>query len=210
MTKQWKQYTWRLTAKEDDLTLALHFTERGKYYVDYIVVKEVRKNKAKLSPTAKTSINATATRSNAVIQNGDFESEFLNWTNMAEGGSHAVYSINKETPYEGTGSMHVAVKKLGGKEWDVQSTKDINVKKNKRYKLSFYAKSSGGENRVRVQIQNNLEQIYESRTFAIRDTWSLHEWEFPAKSSAMQYSFLFFSLGTFEFDNIEIKQIKKK
>lgn len=209
LTDEWKLYTWESKAKEDDLALAFHFLGKGTYYIDNIVVEKLRKNNNKKPSSNNASNKYSGSKSTTMIGNGGFEDGFADWVNVTDGGGKADFKLNRRSPYEGESSMKVTLLKPGKNQWDVQSFKEINVKKNKTYKLTFYARSVGNK-KVKVQVQDDFKKIYKSTTFNAGFEWEKFSWDFKAGSSQMQLAIHHIGLGTVEYDSIKIEQIKKK
>lgn len=209
LTDEWKLYTWESEAKEDDLALAFHFLGKGAYYIDNVVVEKLRKNNNKKPSSNKSASKSSSSKSTSMIDNGGFEDGFADWTNVVEGKGKADFKLNRRSPYQGESSMKVTLLKPGENPWDVQSLKEINVKKNKTYRLTFYARSVGNK-KVKVQVQDDSKKIYKSNTFNAGFEWEKFSWDFTAVSSEMQLAIHHIGLGTVEYDSIEIEQIKKK
>ncbi len=205
LTDEWKLYTWESEAKESDLALAFHFLGKGTYSIDDIVIEKLTKNNSKKPSSNKSS----GSKSTSMIDNGGFEEGFADWTNVVDGEGKADFKLNRRSPYQGESSMKVTLLKPGKNLWDVQSLKEINVKKNKTYRLTFYARSVGNK-KVKVQVQDDSKKIYKSTTFNAGFEWEKFSWDFTAVSSEMQLAIHHIGLGTVEYDSIKIEQIKKK
>ncbi len=208
-TKKWKVYSWHTVAKEDSLHLSLQFPNKGHFYIDNLIIKEIpiiRKKIASIKDKRKTKVVEA-------IDNGDFEQGYTHWNNFGtQQGEEVKFQLNKETPYEGGSAMRVDVIKLGANYWDIQSVKKIHVKKNNRYYVSFYSKSKNKNNDIKVQIQDKNGDIYFPFEFLTTktDEWEKHEFEFTAVTNNLFFAFHHVSKGLMEYDNISIQKISKK
>lgn len=205
LSTDWKEYKWVTKAEESDLSLAFHFISKGNYYFDNVSVKRLRKGTSS-SKKATTQYNSASNTSN-LMTNGGFENGFEGWVNLSEGKGKALYKLNRKKAYEGRVSMKVNVLKQGVNPWDVQSMKAISLKKNKKYRIRFNAKSTG-EKKIKIQIQDEDKKIYLANEFETGFEWQEYAWVFTAESSNMKLAIHHISRGTVEYDNIIIEQIK--
>lgn len=201
LSTSWEEYTHVLGAKENGLALGFHFLEKGLYYIDNIKVKRI-KNKARKAK-AQISDDNSYDKKSPYLQNGDFEGGFEGWVNLSGGGGKAIYKLNRKTAYQGRLSMKVNVLKKGENPWDIQSVKGLNLKKNKRYRLKFNAKSLGAKV-VTLQMQDLEEGIFLTRKFNAGFDWQQYSWDFDAESSNMKLV-IHHTKGVVEFDNFEIE-----
>ncbi len=224
LTNKWNNYSWEFNAKENNLELALQFIQEGTFFVDNIIIKEIKKGKSPLAAkknkinkgykksnnTSKSTYTSkSSTKTSTIIENGNFESGLSNWVNEQYNGSYAKFSLNKRSPYAGKNCLRVMTSKFGSNHWDIQSVKKINVKRNKSYKLQFYAKANGSGKKVKVQIQDNPNKIYLVKEFSINKNWQKYEWSFTAETNTMEVTFQHISKGTMDFDNISFTSISR-
>ncbi len=203
LDSDWNNYSWQFTAKENDLQLAMQFTQKGTFYIDNIVILETKKGKGILALTKKS-------KGKKIIENGNFEQGYNGWMNMTDGGGKVEYKLNTTKPFEGRNSMQVMVMRFGNNTWDIQSVSKINVKKGRQYKVTFYSRAGGRNKRVKAQIQDNPKKIYHAFEFKTEDAWQKHEFEFTAESDTMELTFQHISTGIVEYDNISIEPMGKK
>ncbi len=205
LSNKWKVYTWQFIAKEDKLQFSMHFLRKGTFYIDNLIVKEVKRVRKRIW---KNSSNRKIKKAD-VIANGNFEQDLSDWFNLSIDHGEVIYKLNTQTPNEGKNAMSVEVIKLGANPWSIQSVKKINVKKNKRYLATFYAKADSKNKLVKAQIQDLASEIYLPFEFTTNtDDWEKHEFEFTAGSNNMNFIFHHMNLGTIEYDNINIQMIR--
>lgn len=200
LSTDWKEYQWSFDAKEDDLQLALHFFMEGVFYIDGISIE---------SSGGGAGNSATAAASGPkkglnLMSNGNFENGYDGWTNLADNGANAVYTINDQDAKEGGKGMRTLILALGANPWDAQSLYTFPSIKNQKYKLTFYAKSNGKNKKLRVQFQKNT---YTPKDFIINDDWKKYEWVIGAKEHDLMFAFHWITPGLFEVDDIQIVQI---
>lgn len=205
LSPNWEEYTWITEAKESDLSLAFHFLEKGYYYLDNITIKRVRKGGNNSKPSV--SKNSNSEKKSNLIANGGFEDGFDGWINLSEGNGKALYKLNRKSAYEGRASMKVNVLRKGDNPWDIQSMKELSLKKNRKYRIRFNAKSLG-EKTVTIQIQDEGKKIYLANEFTTGFEWQNYAWVFEAESSNMNLVIHHVSRGTVEFDSFTIEQVK--
>ncbi len=230
LTNQWIEYIWQFTAKENNLQISMQFPQKGTFFVDNLIIKEARrfkKTKINKSFRPKPSISSTNSRNTSSnkssskkssstgsssnnIYNGDFEIGYEGWNNISEEGGQTEYKFNSQTPHGGKKAMRVVVMQFGQNPWSIQSIKSINVKKNKRYRVSFYAKAGGRNKKAKVQIQDHPKKIYLPFEFATSTSWQKYEFEFNADSDTMELTLQHISSGIMEYDDISIQMIGKK
>lgn len=205
LSTKWEEYTWVTQAEENNLSLAFHFLGKGYYYIDNVSVKRVRKGSLVSKPGVSKNVNSEI--NSDFITNGGFEEGFEGWVNLSEGKGKALYKLYRKKAYEGRLSMKVNVLRLGVNPWDVQSIKELSLKKNKKYRIRFYAKSLG-EKTIKVQIQDEDKKIYLVNEFETGFEWQQYAWVFTAESSNMKLAIHHVNRGTVEFDSFIIEQIK--
>lgn len=201
----WEEYTYVLEAKESGLALGFHFLEKGFYYIDNIKVRRI-KNKVRKAK-AQISDDKSYDKKSPYLQNGHFEGGFEGWVNLSGGGGKAIYKLNRKTAYQGRLSMKVNVLKTGKNPWDIQSVKGLNLKKNRKYRLKFNAKSLGAKV-VSIQIQDLDKDIFLTKKFNTGLDWQQYNWDFDAESSNMKLVIHHISQGVVEFDNFVIELVK--
>ncbi len=206
MSNKWEVYSWHFMAKEDDLQLSIQFTQKGTFSIDNLIIKEIKTVKKKI----KSIKEDRKTKDVNVITNGKFEKGYDNWDNMTENGGEAQFDFNIETPNEGKKSMRAEITKLGANPWDIQTKRNLNVKNNNRYLVTFYAKAIDEKKLIKVQIEDHEQEIYLEFEFVTNTGWEKHEFEFTSYSDSMTFNIHHISLGTIEYDNINIQKIKKK
>ncbi len=205
LTNKWKTYEKTFISKENDLSLAFHFPEKGIFLLRNVSLKEIKKGNDKSAVITKSKLTSK-------IPNGGFEFGLDGWINLKENGGKAIYGITKNAPKEGTKCLRVLVEKFGDNPWDLQSFRSIKVKKNKNYKVSFYAKAGGRNKKVKIQIQDHPREIYIPFEFNVgsMNTWEKYEFDFTAESSSMELVIQHISLGLVEYDDFRITPIQEK
>lgn len=193
LTTEWKNYTWNFKAKEDDLELAFQYFEKGIFNIDDVEITEfIDKDGGNL------------------VYNGSLEKGMEGWINIIDNGANAVYTINKDTPFEGKNSLRVLVLRLGENTWDISSINNFPSKRGTKYKLTFMAKGNTSGKKLKAQVQHNDRRIYIPKDFVLTDKWEKYTWVFRARIDDMQIAFQYLSSGLYEIDNLSILPMTKK
>jgi hypothetical protein len=123
------------------------FTEKGNYN---IVVKSDGFDDTKISQTIKAT--AGTVNYDNLISNGDFTSEFNNWTYFATSPAAATFSIKADADK----SAAIDVTALGDEDWKIMlcTTDSISLSKDVNYILEFDAWAEEARD-IAVKIENN-------------------------------------------------------
>lgn len=142
-----------------------------------------------------------------LVTNGDFETNFSDWNNLAGDGGSANYSIEQSDIQQGTKALKVLVNTLGSNSWSIQSIHDgWTAETGEEYKLTFYAKASTNLE-LRALQQNTT---YSTQSYSLSNAWEPYEWSFTAKEDAMNLKFQYLEEGTYYLDDINIKKISQQ
>jgi endo-1,4-beta-xylanase len=137
-----------------------------------------------------------------LLTNGSFESDFINWQNLAGGVSSAIFSIETVQVQDGAKAMKIEVNTPGTNAYDVQSIHSgWPSETSKQYTLSFYAKASSNGKTLRAVQQLNT---YSQRDFNLTTSWQKYEWTITAQEANLKLRFNFPVAGTFFIDNVSI------
>ncbi|MBD0257857.1 MAG: endo-1,4-beta-xylanase [Cytophagales bacterium] len=136
-----------------------------------------------------------------LIGNGSFENDFAGWTNLAEGGSTAAFSVTGDA-VDGTKALKADITTPGANPWDVQTIGGAWASEaGKSYTLTFYAKGSVAGSVLRAVQQ---QSTYAQQVITLTTAWQKYEWTFTAGEAGLQLKFHFPEAGTFYIDNIGI------
>lgn len=193
LTTNWNTYSWTFEAKENDLELAIHYFEKGIFFIDDVEVTEV---------IEKVNKN--------LVLNGDLEKGVDGWINLIDNGANAIYTINEDSPFEGKKSLRTLVLKFGDNPWDIQSINDFASERGMKYRLTFMAKAKEKGKKLKAQVQHNEKRIYVPKDFVLTNEWQEYSWVFRATTDNMQMAFQYLDLGLYELDALSIVALPKK
>lgn len=188
LTTEWKKYTFQITAKEDNLELVFQLFEVGNIYLDAIqVVKKAKPERA-------------------LLLNGGFENDTQGWTSYASDGANAKFTVIDSGAKEGNKTLTALVLVTGKNSWSVASSTPFPSLKYKKYKLTFYAKSSTPGSKLTAQIQKTT---YSPKQFTLSTEWQQYEYIFPAKENDMEVAFHYLDSGLYYLDGVHMELLTK-
>ena len=163
------------------------FTEKGDYN---IVVKSNGFDDTKVSQAIKAA--AGTVNYDNIIENGDFSSEFENWTYFATSPAAATFSITEDADK----AAAIDVQALGDADWKVMlcGTDPINLSEGVKYILEFDAWSDKARDIVANIQENTTYASYTSKTVSLNGNGEKQhvtlEFTMP-KDDVAQLKFLF-------------------
>jgi O-glycosyl hydrolase len=150
------------------------------------------------------------------ISNGNFEttsgSNFANWSNKADSGGNANYSIETSNLIVGsTKALKAQIISLGTKGWNTSTINNygFQVIAGSRYTVSFYAKKeSSNSSSIRLVYQSTGN--FQSKEITLTDTWQLYTHTFTVSNNASDMKVKFWYLQpntTYYLDQVSVLDV---
>ena len=138
------------------------------------------------------------------ISNGNFETtnggDFTNWTNKADSGGNANFSIETSNLIAGsTKALKAEIISLGTNGWNTSTISNygFEVIPGRRYTVSFYAKKESS-NSTSIRLVYQSTGNFQTKEITLSDTWQLYTHTFTVNNSAsnMQVKFWYLQPNT--------------
>ena len=191
LSTDWKSFEYTFVAKEDNLEAVFQFINTGTFTID--------------------NVEITVAPEPNPLEGGDFEAGIDSWNNSFDNGANAIFTEeNSDLPVpESKKALRALVLKLGGKPWNVASSKEFASKKNAKYLITFYGKSKKPGSKIRFQVQKGSESIYDGKDFIFSPKWTKYEWIYGAKADDMQVAIQYPNTDLYYIDEVKIKKLSK-
>jgi O-glycosyl hydrolase len=139
-----------------------------------------------------------------MINNGNFESDFIDWSNITGGNASATFSVSTTAAeiQNGSKAMKVVVATAGTNAYDIQSIHAGWAAVNgTSYTLTLWAKASTNRAQLKLVMQN---VNYSEKIISLTTTYAQYTWTFTASENGTRFRLNFPQAGTFNIDNINI------
>lgn len=140
------------------------------------------------------------------------EGKFWWWNNQAKNGAQAIFSIEDfDTNPGSTKALKVETQKLGDKGWFLSTQFNQKFKGNvgESVTVSFYAKNAGGNAKIKLVIQSDVQGSFQGKDFILTEDWTMYTHTFNLKSKSKQngVKFWFMTAGTiYLLDDVSISK----
>lgn len=147
---------------------------------------------------AKSSLHAQN-----LVPNGDFEDGFTGWSNHAQNGAAATYSLDTAQPFAGTNSLKAEIQTLGPNAWDAQTLGPTftNLGSGRATTITFRARAATAGTRVRFVMQSN---VYRAQDFTLSTEWTQYTWTHTTAETSPRLRIHYFQTGTIWLDEISV------
>lgn len=149
------------------------------------------------------------------IENGILESvvanNFVQWTNQANNGANANFSIETNNLIPGSSkALKSEILALGDKNYDASTKSDygFEIVQGKNYTVSFYAKIEGASSRqLKIVFNSEVANSYQGQDIWITDSWQKYSHTFTAtvNSTSNKLRFWYLQAGvTYYLDEVSV------
>lgn len=136
-----------------------------------------------------------------LLSNGGFENDFSNWTNLANDGAVATYSIVANAA-EGAKAMRLKIDQLGSNGYSIQNFHNKwPAEVGQLYKIEFFAKSQSNAGGLRL-VQTTGS--YKATSFSLTENWEKYQITYVARGTQEDFKLQFFKKNTYFIDGISI------
>jgi len=148
-------------------------------------------------------IAAGALRAQNLVPNGGFEDGFTGWTNQAQNGAVATYSLETAQPFAGANSLKAEVQTLGPNAWNVQTLGPTftNLGSGRATTISFRARAATAGTKVRLVMQTD---VYKAQDFTLSTAWTQYTWNHTTAETSPRLRIHYFQTGTIWLDEISL------
>jgi len=139
------------------------------------------------------------------IENGEFEttngSDFTQWTNQANNGGTANYSIETNNLISGsTKALKSEIIALGTNNYDVSTKSDygFQIIAGETYTVSFYSKIEGAaSSQIKLVFQSEVGASFQSKDLTVTDQWQqiTHTFTAPVSANENKVKFWYLEAG---------------
>lgn len=148
---------------------------------------------------------------NGQLEEVDTNNNFLQWTNQANNGGEAIFSIETTDLITGSSkALKSEIIALGSNNYDVntKSNYHFQVTAGEKYTVSFYAKIEGASSRqLKVVFRSETSDSFQGQDIWITDTWQRYSHTFtaPISSNLNQLKFWYMQAGvTYYLDEVSV------
>jgi len=139
-----------------------------------------------------------------MVSNGNFESDFTDWSNIVGGTGSATFSVSTTAAdiQNGTKAMKAVITTAGTNAYDIQSIHaGWAAVSGTTYTVTLWAKASVSGAQLKLVMQN---ANYSEKIITLTTSYAQYTWSFTASENGTKFRFNFPQAATFNIDNIVI------
>jgi glucuronoarabinoxylan endo-1,4-beta-xylanase len=138
-----------------------------------------------------------------LVPNGGFEDGFTGWSNLAQNGASASYSLETGLPFAGAHALKAEIQSLGPNAWDVQTLGPTftDLGGGRATTLTFRARAATDGTRVRFVMQGDT---YRAQDFTLTAEWREYTWNHTSAENSPRLRIHYFQTGTIWLDEISL------